>query len=139
MVLEEVMLWPLFGEASVLLLREGSPDLGRAPEEPAWRCDGRAGDESREAWGVLALDGDPETFSERTPLRAWPDARIGAAGAVSDADAGGGARWAEGSRVAVGDGIWGGVVVSAWPVTERKESEAEADMVTARVQRQQKQ
>lgn len=127
-VLGPARLGPLFGETSVLLLRERRPDLGRVPEEPAWRCDGRAGEVSREDCGELAFDGEPDTFRERAPFRLW--CRIGAVGAVgalsdagAGAGAGGGARCVEDSRVAVGE-VWGGVVDSAWPEMERKASSA---------------
>ena len=76
---------PLFGETSVLLLRERSPDLGRVPEEPAWRCDGRAGDVSREDMGEATFDGEPDTFNERVPLSVF--GRMGAMDALSDAEA----------------------------------------------------
>jgi len=130
-VLEPARLGPLFGETSVLLLRDRRPDLGKVPEELAWRCDGRAGEVSREDCGEFALDGDRDTFSERAPFRLWCRC-IGAVGALSDAEAeagaGGGALFVEDSRVAVGD-VWGGVVDSAWPVREWKVSSVVSGMM----------
>jgi hypothetical protein len=82
--------------------------------------------------GELAFEGEPDTFKERVPLRVW--GRIGAMGALSDADAdadgGRGALFVDESRVAVGD-VSGGVVDSAWPVMERKEPAVSAVSVVS--------
>lgn len=96
-VLEPARLGPLLGLTSVLLLRERSVDLGRGPDGGCWRWGGRAGDVSREDMGEFAVDGEPEAFSEREPLRAW--CRMEGIGPLSDAEAGGRARFVEDSVV----------------------------------------
>jgi len=77
---------PLFGLTSVLLLRESRADLGRGgPEEGAViRWGRRAGEVSRDDMGEPAVDGEPDTFSERTPLSVW--CRVGT-GPLSEEDA----------------------------------------------------
>lgn len=67
MVLGPGRLGPRFGLASVLLLRERRPDLERTADE-----DGlvRAGEVSLEDKGEFVVEGEPDTFNERAPLRA---------------------------------------------------------------------
>lgn len=92
-VLEPARPGPLFGLTSVLLFFERSPGLACDPDGPVVRRGGRAGEVSREESGELAVDGEPDTFSDRPPLSAC---RM-EAGPLSDAEAGGVALLAEGS------------------------------------------
>jgi len=127
---------PLFGLTSVLFLRDRRSELGREPEV-ALRKGGRAGEVSREDRGEVAVDGEPDTLSERAPLSVWgrmgpePDALSAAAGAGADAGAGAGTfeAAAAGILVVVEVGVEAEVEVgvdavgsadSAAPVTERK-------------------
>lgn len=67
-VLGPARLGPLFGLTSVLLLRERRPGLETGAVDAGVRCGGRAGEVSREESGEFAVDGEPDTFSERVPL-----------------------------------------------------------------------
>jgi hypothetical protein len=140
--LEPARLGPLFGLTSVLLLRESRPVLESAPEDPCWRCGGRAGDVSREDMGEFAVEGEPDTFSEREPLRVW--CRIDGTAPLSDAEAeregealgrarfvedcGGGSCEAAMEACDAETALAAGSANSGEPVRERKESSLEIMM-----------
>lgn len=127
-------LGPLFGLTSVLLLRDRRPALGSGPDT-ALRAGGRDGEVSREDNGEAAVDGEPDTLSERAPLSVWdrsgadPDALSAAAGAC--ADAGAGAFEAAAAGVVVVGEVLEGSADSAAPVTERKPEPASVSSVIA--------
>jgi hypothetical protein len=118
-------LGPRFGLTSVLLLRDRRPDLGSGPDT-ALRAGGRAGEVSREDNGEAAVDGEPDTLSERAPLSVWvrrravPDALSAGAGAgtIVFEDAAVGVVEAEDEAVVLV--LAAGSADSAAPVTERK-------------------
>jgi hypothetical protein len=121
-------LGPRFGLTSVLL-RDRRPDLGSGPDT-AFRAGGREGDESREDSGEAAVEGEPDTLSERGPLSVWerrgatPDALSAGASADGGAEAGvleaGAVGVVEAEEEAVVLVLAVGSADSAAPVTERK-------------------
>lgn len=67
MVLDPARLGPLLGLTSVLLFRDLNPDFAVVPD---CRSGGLAGELSLEDNGEFAVDGEPETVSDRDPLSA---------------------------------------------------------------------
>ena len=120
-------LGPLLGLTSVLLLRDRRSDLAPGPKD-VLRLGGRAGEVSREDCGEAVVDGEPDTFSDRTPLSVWGrmGPEPGALSAAAGVDAGAGALEAVGvveveDEVELAVGVLAaGSADSAAPVTERK-------------------
>lgn len=90
--LEPALTGPLLGLASLLFLRERSPDLGSGPEAACWRWGGRAGDVSREDKGEFAAEGELDAFSDLGPLSVF---RLGTRDSWFDAGAGATGRFGE--------------------------------------------
>jgi hypothetical protein len=123
-VLEPARLGPRLGDTSVLLLRERRPVLERAAEELGWRVCWRTGEVSRDDSGELAVEGEPDTLSERRACCRIVD---DAAGPPSDAEAGGWGLFVGWGMEACCDEVFAaGSADSAAPVMERKVDEDES-------------